>query len=78
VQNSEASTQAPPGSGSVDGDAAVFGAYGWDPGMSDADILGILVALNLERANREESGRSREAPDGTIWAALVDTGRPDL
>jgi hypothetical protein len=34
-------------------DAVVFAAYGWDPGMSDADILGALLALNLERANRK-------------------------
>ena len=31
-------------------DAAVFAAYGWDPGMSDEDILAKLLALNLERA----------------------------
>ncbi|MEZ6052536.1 MAG: hypothetical protein R3C02_14300 [Planctomycetaceae bacterium] len=32
-------------------DAAVFAAYGWDPAMSDDDLLAALLALNLERAN---------------------------
>ena len=31
-------------------DAAVFAAYGWDAGMSDADLLAALLALNQERA----------------------------
>jgi hypothetical protein len=31
-------------------DEAVFAAYGWDPGMSDEDLLAALLALNLERA----------------------------
>ena len=31
-------------------DEAVFAAYGWDPGMSDEDLLAKLLALNLERA----------------------------
>jgi hypothetical protein len=31
-------------------DEAVFAAYGWDPGISDAEILERLLALNLERA----------------------------
>ncbi|MCY2993154.1 MAG: class I SAM-dependent DNA methyltransferase [Planctomycetota bacterium] len=31
-------------------DAAVFAAYGWDPAMSDDDLLAALLALNLERA----------------------------
>ena len=30
-------------------DEAVFAAYGWDPGMSDEDLLAKLLALNLER-----------------------------
>jgi hypothetical protein len=33
-------------------DAAVFAAYGCDPGMSDEQILEKLLALNLSRANR--------------------------
>ncbi len=32
-------------------DAAVFGAYGWDPVMGDEEILEKLLALNLERAS---------------------------
>ena len=31
-------------------DATVFTAYGWDPGMSDEELLTKLLALNLERA----------------------------
>lgn len=34
-------------------DAAVFAAYGWDPAMSDDDLLAALLALNLERAGAE-------------------------
>jgi hypothetical protein len=36
-------------------DAAVFAAYGWDPAMSDEQLLESLLALNLERA---ASGRT--------------------
>jgi len=31
-------------------DAAVFAAYGWDPAVSDDDLLAALLARNLERA----------------------------
>ncbi len=31
-------------------DAAVFAAYGWDPGISDDELLTRLLKLNLERA----------------------------
>jgi hypothetical protein len=31
-------------------DRAVFAAYGWDPGISDEELLEKLLALNLERA----------------------------
>jgi hypothetical protein len=31
-------------------DAAVFAAYGWDPAMTDEELLAALLALNLERA----------------------------
>ena len=34
-------------------DEAVFAAYGWDPGISDEEILERLLALNLERAGAE-------------------------
>jgi hypothetical protein len=34
-------------------DNAVFAAYGWDPNMSDDDLLAALLALNLERAAAE-------------------------
>jgi hypothetical protein len=32
-------------------DAAVFAAYGWDPAMSDDQLLESLLALNLERSS---------------------------
>ena len=34
-------------------DEAVFAAYGWEPGMSDDDILAGLLDLNLARAEAE-------------------------
>ena len=34
-------------------DQAVFAAYGWDPGMSDEQLLEKLLALNLARAQAE-------------------------
>ena len=36
-------------------DRAVFAAYGWQPGMSDEEILGRLLELNLERAGKERA-----------------------
>jgi len=33
-------------------DAAVAAAYGWQPGMTDDEILAALLALNLERDAR--------------------------
>lgn len=30
-------------------DRAVFAAYGWEPAMSDDDLLAALLALNLKR-----------------------------
>jgi hypothetical protein len=36
-------------------DDAVFAAYGWDPTLSDEDILSRLLALNQERAALESS-----------------------
>jgi len=35
-------------------DAAVFAAYGWKPEMSDEEILAGLLALNLERAEKQD------------------------
>jgi hypothetical protein len=37
-------------------DAAVFAAYGWDPGISDEQLLEKLLALNLERAGKPRRG----------------------
>jgi hypothetical protein len=34
-------------------DAAVFAAYGWDPGLSDDELLAKLLALNQERAKAQ-------------------------
>jgi hypothetical protein len=31
-------------------DEAVLAAYGWDPGISDEEILAKLLELNLQRA----------------------------
>jgi hypothetical protein len=31
-------------------DEAVFAAYGWDPSMSDEEILAKLLGLNLQKA----------------------------
>jgi hypothetical protein len=36
-------------------DDAVFAAYGWEPTLSDEDILARLLALNRERAADESS-----------------------
>jgi hypothetical protein len=33
-------------------DEAIFAAYGWNPGISDEDLLEKLLALNLERAGQ--------------------------
>ena len=38
-------------------DAAVFAAYGWDPAMSEEQILEKLLALNLERAAAEKEAK---------------------
>jgi hypothetical protein len=40
-------------------DALVFEAYGWPATLSDEDILTRLVALNMERALEERSGKVR-------------------
>ena len=40
-------------------DAAVFEAYGWQPDISDDEILEKLVALNAERAEEERNGLVR-------------------
>jgi hypothetical protein len=37
-------------------DVAVFAAYGWDPTMTDDDLLAALLTLNLERAAGENVG----------------------
>ena len=34
-------------------DAAVFAAYGWDPGLSDDELLAKLLELNLRESNAE-------------------------
>jgi hypothetical protein len=33
-------------------DEAVFAAYGWEPGMSDEEILAKPLELNLERIKK--------------------------
>jgi hypothetical protein len=37
----------------------VFAAYGWPAELSDDDLLGRLLALNLERAGSESKGPAR-------------------
>jgi len=34
-------------------DEAVFAAYGWDPALSDEDLLAKLLDLNLQRASSD-------------------------
>jgi hypothetical protein len=34
-------------------DANVFAAYGWNPAMTDDDLLAALLDLNLERAAKQ-------------------------
>ncbi len=38
-------------------DAVVFAAYGWDPGMSDEELLAKLLELNLRRAAAEAASK---------------------
>jgi hypothetical protein len=35
-------------------DEAVFAAYGWNPAMSDEEILAKLLELNLKRSEKQE------------------------
>jgi hypothetical protein len=41
-------------------DEAVFAAYGWDPGMSDEEILGKLLELNLAKQNIQPTERTKD------------------
>ena len=36
---------------------AVFDAYGWDPSMTDEQILAALLQLNLERSASSQGHR---------------------
>jgi hypothetical protein len=40
-------------------DAAVFAAYGWEPTLTDDQILENLVTLNAQRAEEERNGHIR-------------------
>ncbi|MCI0461998.1 MAG: hypothetical protein L0Z62_34030, partial [Gemmataceae bacterium] len=51
-------------------DQAVFAAYGWKPEMVDEQILGSLLALNLERA-------ARQGPGGALPPATPDNQREE-
>lgn len=42
-------------------DAAVFAAYGWEPTLTDDEILAHLLALNLERA--QKAGPPLDSPE---------------
>jgi hypothetical protein len=46
-------------------DGAVFEAYGWDPSLTDDQVLSRLLALNLERASAEMSTKA-PAPIGEL------------
>ncbi|MGN6489552.1 MAG: class I SAM-dependent DNA methyltransferase, partial [Devosia sp.] len=63
-------------------DAAVLRAYGWPAGMTDAEVLERLVALNHERAAEEARGRVRWLrPDYQVprfEASLQQAGRGEL
>lgn len=57
-------------------DAAVFEAYGWPAGLTDDEIVERVVALNVQRAAEERSGKVRwlrpdfQHPAGTSQGAL--------
>lgn len=53
-------------------DEAVFAAYGWDPGMSDEEILEKLLALNLER------GALSKAPGTSLGEGAISRVLPRL
>ena len=38
-------------------DATVFAAYGWDPSLTDEQLLESLLALNIARATRDKDHR---------------------
>ncbi len=44
-------------------DAAVFAAYGWDPSMTDEQILAALLKLNLERSAASNTTPSSPADE---------------
>lgn len=39
-------------------DEAVFAAYGWDPGMTDDQILAALLELNLQKAGKIKKSKN--------------------
>jgi type II restriction/modification system DNA methylase subunit YeeA len=45
-------------------DAAVFAAYGWDPAMSDDQLLETLLTVNLERGDRSVPGKDEHRQRG--------------
>ena len=47
-----------PGKLRVGLDEAVLAAYGWEPGLSDGDLLESLLALNLARGDTAVRGAS--------------------
>ena len=44
-------------------DAAVFAAYGWEPLMTDEQLLAALLGLNLQRAGKTRDSRTAGVPD---------------
>ncbi len=65
-------------------DRAVFAAYGWDPALSDEQILERVVALNAERAAEEAQGLVRwlrpsfQNPSANPAATQSDMALPEV
>jgi len=53
-------------------DEAVFDAYGWDPSMTDEQILAALLKLNLERSPSGDA-----APTGDEVEEEPEASDPD-
>jgi hypothetical protein len=58
--------------------AAVFAANGWDPAMTDGDVLAELLALNLSRstAQRPHPARRDGEGDGKLTRPGRRSGQP--
>ena len=59
-------------------DEAVFAAYGWSPEMSDEEILGKLLALDLERAAAESQACAGCQASASFLRLTCREGRPEI